>query len=146
MKPSVQEPILIHQALFGYDAGHHLLRTSTQLAPEVSRALSVATDLSGSPPKEGYEMSFTGMPLPGTEYYGLFCTWLAPEMPRPGCVWSHVLLIDIAEAVITETQGLQLIDPDKLKSFGRMAGTAYARTSDRFDLVRPSSRPHNPKK
>ena len=61
-------------------------------------------------------------------------------------VLGDVLLIDIDEAVITETQGLQLIDPDKLKSFGRMAGTAYARTSDRFDLVRPSSRPHNPKK
>jgi hypothetical protein len=37
------------------------------------------------------------MPLPGTNYYALFCTWLAPEMPRPGCVWSHVLFIELAD-------------------------------------------------
>src|SRR6185503_17112057 len=32
-----------------------------------------------------------------TDYFALFCTWPAPEMPRPGCVWSHVLLIDLAD-------------------------------------------------
>ena len=60
-------------------------------------------------------------------------------------VFGDILMIDIDEAVITETQGLRLIDPDKLKSFGRMAGTAYARTTDRFDLVRPNVRPHTPR-
>jgi flavin reductase (DIM6/NTAB) family NADH-FMN oxidoreductase RutF len=29
------------------------------------------------------------------------------------------------------------IDPDKLHAVGRMAGATYARTTDRFDLVRP---------
>ena len=29
------------------------------------------------------------------------------------------------------------IDPDKLKAIGRMAGTTYVRTADRFDLARP---------
>ncbi|HEV2273810.1 MAG TPA: flavin reductase family protein [Acidobacteriaceae bacterium] len=29
------------------------------------------------------------------------------------------------------------IDPDKLKAIGRMAGSTYARTTDRFDLPRP---------
>jgi flavin reductase (DIM6/NTAB) family NADH-FMN oxidoreductase RutF len=29
------------------------------------------------------------------------------------------------------------IDPDKLGAVGRMAGNTYARTTDRFDLVRP---------
>ena len=33
------------------------------------------------------------------------------------------------------------IDPDKLKAVGRMAGTTYVRTADRFDLVRPSVAP-----
>jgi flavin reductase (DIM6/NTAB) family NADH-FMN oxidoreductase RutF len=29
------------------------------------------------------------------------------------------------------------IDPDKLKAIGRMGGTSYTRTKDRFDMVRP---------
>lgn len=61
-------------------------------------------------------------------------------------VLGDVLMIDINEDVITEWQGLQLIDPDKLKSFGRMAGMAYARTTDRFELERPAARPHTPRK
>ncbi|MBX9605055.1 MAG: flavin reductase family protein [Gammaproteobacteria bacterium] len=31
------------------------------------------------------------------------------------------------------------IDPDKLRAVGRMAGSTYARTTDRFDLVRPGA-------
>ena len=27
------------------------------------------------------------------DYYALACTWPAPEMGRPGCVWTHTLLI-----------------------------------------------------
>jgi homogentisate 1,2-dioxygenase len=29
------------------------------------------------------------------------------------------------------------LDPDKLRAFGRMAGTTYSRTTDRFDIERP---------
>jgi flavin reductase (DIM6/NTAB) family NADH-FMN oxidoreductase RutF len=29
------------------------------------------------------------------------------------------------------------IDPDKLRAIGRMAGSTYVRTTDRFDLERP---------
>ena len=85
------------QALFGYDSGHHLLAGSLQLSADVRHLLAVATDLSGSAPAEGFDLSYTGLPLPGTNYYVLFCTWLAPEMSRPGCVWSHVLFIDMAD-------------------------------------------------
>lgn len=86
--------LVFHQALFGYDAGHHLLSASFQLPTDIRHFLAVATDLSGSAPAEGFEAAYTGLPLPGTNYYALFCTWLAPEMPRPGCVWSHVLFVD----------------------------------------------------
>jgi len=86
-----------HQALFGYDTGHHLLGASLQLPTEVRRLLAVATDLSGSASSEGFDASYTGLPLAGTNYYALFCTWLAPEMPRPGCVWSHVVFIELAD-------------------------------------------------
>jgi hypothetical protein len=84
----------IQQALFGYDAGHHLLSASVQLTSDVRHFLAVATDLSGSAPPEGFDSTYTGLPVPGTPYYALFCTWLAPEITRPGCVWSHVLLLE----------------------------------------------------
>jgi flavin reductase (DIM6/NTAB) family NADH-FMN oxidoreductase RutF len=32
------------------------------------------------------------------------------------------------------------IDPDKLRPIGRMGGQAYTRTTDRFDMIRPSVR------
>ena len=32
------------------------------------------------------------------------------------------------------------IDPDKLRAFGRMGGSTYARTTDRFDLIRPKTK------
>ena len=56
-------------------------------------------------------------------------------------VLGDILMIDVDESVITETNGLQLIDSYKLASLGRMAGAAYARTTDLFDLERPSARP-----
>ncbi len=88
---------VIHQAIFGYDAGHNLLSSSCQMTSESRRLLAVLTDASGPWPASGFERVFTGTPLPDMPYYALFCTWPAPEMPRPGCVWSQVLLIDLAD-------------------------------------------------
>lgn len=85
------------QALFGYSGGHQLLAASLHLPTEARHSLAVATDISGSAPTWSFDQAYTGMPLAGTEFYALFCTWLAPEMPRPGCVWSHVLLIELPD-------------------------------------------------
>jgi hypothetical protein len=96
------------QALFGYDAGHNLLASSIALPSEIKHTLSVTTDLSGSPPNDGFDQTFTGFPIVGSDFYALFCTWLAPEMPRPGCVWSQVLLIQLADfAELTDMGGLR---------------------------------------
>lgn len=89
--------IKLHQALFGYEGGHQLLASSVRLPNQARHALAVATDISGSAPESGFEKAFTGFQLPETEYFSLFCTWLAPEMRRPGCVWSHVLLIELPD-------------------------------------------------
>ncbi len=89
--------LTFHHALFGYDGGHQLLVASLSLPTDTRHFLAVATDMSGSAPAEGFNHSYTGAPVPGTNFYALFCTWLAPEMPRPGCVWSHVLLLDLAD-------------------------------------------------
>jgi len=55
------------------------------------------SDSSGSGlrcPTTGY---LTGYPLVESGFYVLARTWPAPEMPRPGCVWTHSLLIDFTE-------------------------------------------------
>jgi hypothetical protein len=41
-------------------------------------------------PNESY---LTGTPLQDSRYFALVRTWPAPEMSRPGCVWSHVLIL-----------------------------------------------------
>lgn len=104
--------IKIQQALFGYDGGHQLLAASTRLPIEAKHYLAVATDLSGSVPTSGFDRAYSGMPVPGTEFYALFCTWLAPEMPRPGCVWSHVMLIELADLA-------QIVDLGELRALFR---------------------------
>ncbi|NZD69127.1 hypothetical protein H0Z17_14520 [Herbaspirillum sp. AP21] len=39
----------------------------------------------------------TGYPLSDAGVYALAKTWPAPEMSRPGCVWTHTLYIDFAD-------------------------------------------------
>jgi hypothetical protein len=34
-----------------------------------------------------------GYPLPSRDFYVLAMTWPAPDIPRPGCVWTHSLLL-----------------------------------------------------
>jgi hypothetical protein len=63
----------------------------------VRHFLATITDASGSETVEEFDTAYTGLPVPETDYYALFCTWPAPEMPRPGCVWSHVLLLQLAD-------------------------------------------------
>jgi len=91
------EKIKLEQALFGYRAGHNLVAASIVLAPRVRQFLSTVTDSSGPENPKEFEGAFTGLPVPDTDFYALFCTWPAPEMPRPGCVWSHLILIHLAD-------------------------------------------------
>lgn len=91
------ERIKIEQALFGYRDGHNLMAASVPLAPRVRQFLATITDSSGPENTIGFEVAFTGLTVPDTDFYALFCTWPAPEMTRPGCVWSHVILIGLAD-------------------------------------------------
>lgn len=83
----------VDQCLFGYDDGHRLLASSTPLANQAS----TLTELSDLAPgtvfgkSDGY---WTGIPIPQLRRYALMRTWPAPEMPRPGCVWTHAVLLD----------------------------------------------------
>lgn len=84
---------VIHQTLHGYADGHTLLAASCDLTPAEKKALLLLSDLSGQTGNRKFESYLTGYPLPGKRYYALARTWYAPEMPRPGCVWTQTLLL-----------------------------------------------------
>jgi len=48
----------------------------------------------------------TGYPLPSREFYVLALTWPAEEVRRPGCVWTHSLLLTEQVLELTELAGL----------------------------------------
>lgn len=88
--------IAVHQTLHGYDRGHHLLAGSLDLPTLAARRLQIATDLSGPAIVPGFESYLTGFPLDNS-YYAIARTWYADEMPRPGCVWTHTLLLRLRD-------------------------------------------------
>lgn len=86
----------LDQCLFGYDDGHRLLATSLPLGEEAA-GLAELSDLAPQTVFGRSDSYWTGVPAPGIGRYALMRTWPAPEMPRPGCVWTHALLLDPAE-------------------------------------------------
>jgi hypothetical protein len=89
--------IVVHQTLHGYNDGHRLLYSSMTLEASDARVMLVMSDLSGPGLKPATEGYLTGYPLEKTGKYVLARTWAAPEMPRPGCVWTHSLIIENAD-------------------------------------------------
>ena len=79
----------IDQLVFGYDEGHRMLGGSTKIPVSVLATLLGATD---APIESSTDRLVTGFPLDEIASYALCFTWRAPEAPRPGAVWSHVLL------------------------------------------------------
>ena len=108
--------ISIHQAIHGYNDGHRLITSSLALDASDARIMLVMSDLAGpgmKPPPSGY---LTGYPLEKSGRYVLSRTWSAPEMPRPGCVWTHSLIIENADlAQLNSARSL-------LDAFSRPAG------------------------
>ncbi|MFK0278374.1 hypothetical protein ACIQUG_32200 [Ensifer sp. NPDC090286] len=110
----------VHQALHGYADGHRQLALSTSLKPRDQKTLLSLSDISGPGAKIDGAGYITGYPLPESGQYALARTWPAPEMPRPGCVWTHTLLIDYADLPsIEEPKAL-------LELFRRPSGTHSA--------------------
>jgi hypothetical protein len=85
--------IQIGQTLHGYEDGHSLLASSQQLPYNAESTLLVLSDLSGQSFVSGFDEYLTGYPLTEANLYAFAKTWYAPEMERPGCVWTHTLLI-----------------------------------------------------
>jgi hypothetical protein len=89
--------IVVHQALHGYADGHRLLASSIPLKPRDAKIVATLSDASGSTVNLEDAGYLTGYPLHEAGLYAFAKTWPAPEMPRPGCVWTHTLLVDFAD-------------------------------------------------
>ncbi|MBZ6077578.1 GAP1-N1 domain-containing protein [Microvirga puerhi] len=87
------QSIAIDQALFGYSDGHRQLASSVRLSARDMYELASRSDLVPGARLEPSDTYITGFSLPESRMFAFMKTWLAPEMPRPGCVWSHVLLL-----------------------------------------------------
>jgi hypothetical protein len=96
----------IDQALFGYRDGHRLLSATADLSSADRRLLVRETDNPDAGRTRSWESLLSGYPLPSGRY-ALSMTWPAWEMPRPGCVWTHTLLLD--EHALSTTQPTSLL-------------------------------------
>lgn len=92
--------IKVHQALHGYADGHRQLACSISLPTKDARRMLVMSDVSGPGVTSLGLPYLTGYPLVESGLYALAKTWPAPEMSRPGCVWTHTVLIGFADLAI----------------------------------------------
>ena len=106
---------VIHQLLHGYAEGHRLLESSIDVPEDLTRLVLRLSDLSGSKISSGFDEYITGYPLKSLRAYALAKTWYAAEMPRPGCVWTHTL-------VIPEEMMPRLVRLDSLRLLFRRPG------------------------
>lgn len=84
------DEIRVEQFLFGYDNGHKVLNASIQDRLIQQKDMEILSDASGNGRFDNY---ITCFPLVKDGYYVFSKTWYANEMARPGCVWTHALLI-----------------------------------------------------
>ena len=91
--------MIIHQMLHGYNQGHNYIQGSIVL--DSSHDMNKIAMLSDwSEYVDGKDYSYlTCYPLDESDFYVIAKTWYASEMSRPGCVWTHSLLIRKEELV-----------------------------------------------
>ncbi len=92
------------QFLFGYHDGHRLLCGSRALSSDTAVALLGATD-----PALGEDGAplVTGLALTEAREFALCVSWSAPEIPRPGAVWAHALIVE--EATLSAPHALDVL-------------------------------------
>lgn len=86
--------IKLHQMLHGYKLGHNYIQGSIVLSSshdmDKIATLSDWSEYVGIDNKRDY---ITAYMLDESPYYVVAKTWYAENMKRPGCVWTHSLLI-----------------------------------------------------
>jgi hypothetical protein len=90
----MKQEIRLHQALYGYHErkGHCLLTSSLKISREHDRFFQITSDHSAMGKK--FEPFITVLPIPKSNSHFIAKTWAASEMPRPGCVWTHIIFLD----------------------------------------------------
>lgn len=133
------EQFKFHQALHGYEKGHQQLAISCKLDSKDQRVLLSLSDISGSGIKLESSGYLTGYPLQASGCYALSKTWPAPEMARPGCVWTHTLLIDFSDLAIMDslTPLLDLFKKPSRGSKGFYQDPIATNSSFKFDKELP---------
>jgi hypothetical protein len=89
--------VVLHQTLHGYRNGHRLLATSVSLSQTDQQVMLGLSDTADFRYASSLPHLLSGYPLPDQGFYVLAMTWPAPEQRRPGCVWTHSLLVDTAD-------------------------------------------------
>lgn len=88
--------MIIEQALHGYNKGHGLLASSFPMKPtEDSSLMAYLSDWTGYRDESEEDSYMTFYPLEQGRKYAFAKTWYASEMERPGCVWTHTLIVDL---------------------------------------------------
>ncbi len=95
----------IDQLLFGYRDGHELLASSFKIDARLEAELLPHADARFEDRSEHY---LVGLPVSSLERFMLTRIWPAPELPRPGAVWAHSLLIE--ETALASLDPLLLLD------------------------------------
>ena len=86
----------IEQTLHGYNKGHGLLASSFPMKPtEDSSLMAYLSDWTGYRDESEEDSYMTFYPLEQGKKYAFAKTWYASEMERPGCVWTHTLIVDL---------------------------------------------------
>lgn len=139
------EDLVFQQTLHGYKDGHQLLVSSLDLNQEQDSELLFMSDLSGSPPQEGFNSYLTGYPLSSGGFYCFARSWYATELPRPGCVWTHTILIEDQDlARISALSGViphfRRPQPDVE---GRLAKSELVSYSEQIRMAREQGQPSN---
>jgi len=119
------EGLVLHQALHGYSEGHRLLESSIPIPDDLKRLMQRMSDLSGTSVVNGFQEYLTGYPLSSLGAYALAKSWYAPEMSRPGCVWTHTVIIPAS--VIAQIASFDSIQLLFRRPHGRSVGDTYAK-------------------
>lgn len=88
----------------------------------------VMSDMSGPSMIKGFESYLTGYPLKDDGLYALAKTWYAAEMNRPGCVWTHTLLIsteDLSQISNLNQLATLFTRPNEANSFSNYKPQLY---------------------
>lgn len=127
------------QCVHGYDHGHKMLSSSSQLPKETLNMLLKMSDASISGFGASFSPYITGYPLTEIGAYALSKTWPAPELERPGCVWTQTIIIDFSDLaqIMNMSILLELFEKpsrDNLNNFSRSITFDNSQTRFKNDL------------